>query len=125
MRTQGDAANREQEDWQDVQTVGILTGDDKKELNRNRHLFLMFTLSNLGITGRGAATDSGPPGQHIHSGPPAFRGWGGGGVGVWLGIRGISPLRRNRYCVPEPVFFSPSPKSDYTVSAIKIVQFCM
>ncbi len=27
--------------------------------------------------------------------------------------------------VPEPVFFSPSPKSDYTVSAIKIVQFCM
>ncbi len=68
-----------QEDWQDVQTVGILTGDDKKELNRNRHLFLMFTLSNLGITGRGAATDSGPPGQHIHSGPPAFRGWGGGG----------------------------------------------
>ncbi len=24
---------------------------------------------------RGAATDSGPPGQHIHSGPPAFR-WG-------------------------------------------------
>ncbi len=23
---------------------------------------------------RGAATDSGPPGQHIHSGPPAFRG---------------------------------------------------
>lgn len=40
-----------QEDWQDVQTVGILTGDDKKELNRNKHLFLMFTLSNLGITG--------------------------------------------------------------------------
>ncbi len=35
------------------------------------------------------------------------------------------PLGRNRDCVPEPVFFSPSPKSDYTVSAIKIVQFCM
>ncbi len=51
---------------------------------------------------RGTATDSGPPGQHIHSGPPAFRD-----------------------CIPEPVFFSPSPKSDYTVSAIKIVQFCM
>ncbi len=32
---------------------------------------------------------------------------------------------RNRDCVPEPVFFSPSPKLDYTVSAIKIVQFCM
>ncbi len=61
---------------------------------------------------RGAATDSGPPGQHIHSGPPAFR---GGGVIYY----------RNRDCVPEPVFFSPSPKSDYTVSAIKIVQFCM
>ncbi len=28
--------------------------------------------------GRGAATDSGPPGQHFHSGPPAG-GWGGGG----------------------------------------------
>ncbi len=63
---------------------------------------------------RGAATDSGPPGQHIHSGPPAFRGWGGGGI-----------YYRNRDCVPKPVFFSPSPKSDYTVSAIKIVQFCM
>ncbi len=35
------------------------------------------------------------------------------------------PLGRNRDCVPEPVFFSPSPKSDYTVSAIKIFQFCM
>ncbi len=32
---------------------------------------------------------------------------------------------RNRDCISEPVFFSPSPKSDYTVSAIKIVQFCM
>ncbi len=30
---------------------------------------------------RGAATDSGPPGQHIHSGPSAFRGGGGGGGG--------------------------------------------
>ncbi len=62
---------------------------------------------------RGATTDSGAPGQHIHSGPPAFR--GGGEI----------PLGRNRDCVPEPIFFSPSPKSDYTVSAIKIVQFCM
>ncbi len=35
------------------------------------------------------------------------------------------PLGRNRDCVPEPVFFSPPPISDYTVSAIKIVQFCM
>ncbi len=26
---------------------------------------------------------------------------------------------------PKPVFFPPSHKSDYTVSAIKIVQFCM
>ncbi len=25
---------------------------------------------------RGAATDSGPPGQHIHSGPPALEGGG-------------------------------------------------
>ncbi len=41
------------------------------------------------------------------------------------GIPRDIPLGRNRSCVPEPVFFSPSPKSDYTVSAIKIVQFCM
>ncbi len=33
---------------------------------------LIYTAVN-----RGAATDSGPPGQHIHSGPPAFRGGGG------------------------------------------------
>ncbi len=33
----------------------------------------------LSLRYRGAATDSGPPGQHIHSGPPAFRGGGGGG----------------------------------------------
>ncbi len=26
---------------------------------------------------------------------------------------------------PQPVFFPPSHKSDYIVSAIKIVQFCM
>ncbi len=44
-----------------------------------------------------------------------LRSGGGGGVIYY----------RNRDCVPEPVFFSPSPKLDYTVSAIKIVQFCM
>ncbi len=33
---------------------------------------------------RGAATDSGPPGQHIHSGPPAFRGGGGGGGCIYI-----------------------------------------
>ncbi len=47
-------------------------------------------------------------------GPSCVPGGGGGGI-----------YYRNRDCVPEPVFFSPSPKSDYTVSAIKIVQFCM
>ncbi len=35
----------------------------------------MSTRSAYGV-GRGATTDSGPPGQHIHSGPPAFRGGG-------------------------------------------------
>ncbi len=35
-------------------------------------------------TTRGAATDSGPPGQHIHSGPPAFRGGGGGGGVLYI-----------------------------------------
>ncbi len=68
----------------------------------------------MSVARRGAATDSGPPGQHIHSGPPAGGGGGGGGGGVYI-----------IEIVPEPVFFSPSPKSDYTVSAIKIVQFCM
>ncbi len=48
------------------------------------------------------------PGQQIHKGPSVL-----GGGGLPAGVR------------PEPVFFSPSPKSDYTVSAIKIVQFCM
>ncbi len=63
--------------------------------------------------GRGATTDSGPPGQHIHSGPPAFRGGGGGGYG-W-GYRGISPSVEIAIAFPSPSF-SPSPKSDYTVS---------
>ncbi len=49
-------------------------------------------------------------------GPLDSRGGGGSMAGDTEGYRD---------CVPEPVFFSPSPKSDYTVSAIKIVQFCM
>ncbi len=40
-------------------------------------------------------------------------------------MAGGRDIRRNHDCLPEPVFFFPSPKSDYTVSAIKIVQFCM
>ncbi len=114
---------------------------------------------------RGAATDSGPPGQHIHSGPPADGRGGGGLVGFPLrtdqvpvespsveiaiafsaepctrasnlgpGPRcsGPCPARvrqLNRITSPSPtlgcLFFVPSPKSDYTVSAIKIVRFCM
>ncbi len=46
-----------------------------------------------------------------------------GGGDLWLGIPRDIPLGRNRYCVPEPVCFPPSPKSDYTVSAIKIPLF--
>ncbi len=52
---------------------------------------VLTTFLDLDCGSRGAATDSEPPGQHIHSGPP-----GGGGGYI-----------------------------DYTVSAIKIVQFCM
>ncbi len=52
----------------------------------------------------------------LRSGGAGGGGGGGGGVVIYY---------RNRDCVPEPVFFSPSPKSDYTVSAIKFVQFCM
>ncbi len=80
------------------------------------HVCIQCHIICANALGRGAATDSGPPGQHIHSGPPAFRGGGCGGGVIYY---------RNRDCVPEPVFFSPSPKLDYTVSAIKIVQFCM
>ncbi len=61
-------------------------------------------MADLDSPDQGRPTDSGPPGQ-------------GRGRGRVAG--------RNRDCVSEPVFFSPSPKSDYTVSAIKIVQFCM
>ncbi len=37
---------------------------------------VLTTFSGLerGSSIRGAATDSGPPGQHVHSGPPAFHG---------------------------------------------------
>ncbi len=45
--------------------------------------------------------------------------------GGFVMVEDTISLGRNRDCVPEPVFFSPSPKSDYIVSAIKIVQFCM
>ncbi len=76
-------------------------------------------------THRGATTDSGPPGQHIHSGPPAFRSGGDGGGVVWLGIPRDIPLGRNLELRSRALFFSPFSKSDYTVSAIKIVQFCM
>ncbi len=58
------------------------------------------------VTTRGAAMDSGPPGQHIHSGPPAFRG------GIYTIEIAIA--------FPSQSFFPPSPKSDYTVSAIRI-----
>ncbi len=45
--------------------------------------FLVWTKTHTHThTHRGAATDSGPPGQHFHSGPP-----GGGGGGVWGGQR--------------------------------------
>ncbi len=36
----------------------------------------MNSVARVAAVARGAATDSGPPGQHIHSGPPAFRGLG-------------------------------------------------
>ncbi len=67
--------------------------------SKSRNVKLSINISLMSVC-RGAATDSGPPGQHIHSGPPAFQGEGGGGVIYY----------RNRDCVPEPIFFSPSPK---------------
>ncbi len=33
------------------------------------------------------------------------------------------PLGINRDCVPEPVFFSPSPKSDYAFQLLKLFSF--
>ncbi len=59
-------------------------------------LFIYFgqTTSKSVTVNRGAATDSGPPGQHIHLGPPAFRGGEGEGVGVGGGgyAEGYPPL---------------------------------
>ncbi len=49
---------------------------------------------------------------------------GGGGWGCWYPPP-YSLTELPARVRPEPVFFSPSPKSDYSVSAIKIVQFCM
>ncbi len=48
---------------------------------------LMQQLLLLYAKARGAATDSGPPGQHIHSGPPAGGRWDGLG---WVGLL-VSP----------------------------------
>ncbi len=95
----------------DICRISLLASESLEFLQINMQCSCCIYMTLSGATHRGAATDSGPPGQHIHSAPPAFR----GGVIHY----------RNRDCVPEPVFFSPSPKSDYTVSAIKIVQFCM
>ncbi len=48
----------------------------------------------MSSAGRGAATDSGPPGQHIRSGPPAFR-------------AEISPSVEIAIAFPSPSFFFP------------------
>ncbi len=66
-------------------------------------------------TARGAATYSGPPGQHIHLGPPAFP--------VWPGIPRDIPLGRNRDCVPEPVFFPLLPNQIILFQLLKLFSF--
>ncbi len=44
-----------------------------------------YEMNIVGDIGRGAATDSGPPGQHFHSGPP----FGGGGGILNAGAEGV------------------------------------
>ncbi len=62
---------------------------------------------------RGAATDSGPPGQHVHSGPPAFRGGGGGCMAG----------DRNGDCVPSPSFFPLLPNQIILFQLLKLFSF--
>ncbi len=66
---------------------------------------------------RGAATDSGPPGQHIHSGPPAFRGGGGGGY------RGIFPSVEIAIAFPSPSFFPLLPNQIILFQLLKLFSF--
>ncbi len=54
---------------------------------------------------RGASTDSGPPGQHIHSGPP-------GGY-----------ILQKSHCVPEPVFFPLLPNQIILFQLLKSFSF--
>ncbi len=72
---------------------------------------------------RGAATDSGPPGQHIHSGPPAFRGWGGGGGVYGWGYRGISPSVEIAIAFPSLSFFPLLPNQIILFQLLKLFSF--
>ncbi len=59
---------------------------------------------------RGATTDSGPPGQHMHSGPPAFRGGGGGGGEIAIAF-------------PNPSFFPLLPNQIILFQLLKLFSF--
>ncbi len=65
----------------------------------------------LSVSIRGAATDFGPPGQHIHSGPPAFAG------------EGDIPLGRNRIAFPSPSFFPLLPNQIVLFQLLKLFSF--
>ncbi len=71
---------------------------------------------------RGAATDSGPPGQHIHSGPPAFRGVGGGREYGW-GYGGISPSVEIAIAFLSPSFFPLLPNQIILFQLLKLFSF--
>ncbi len=77
-----------------------------------------FHLYHVRVCGaaRGAAMDSGPPGQHIHSGPPAFRGWGG----VWLGIPREIEIA---IAFPSPSFFPLLPNQIILLQLLQLFSF--
>ncbi len=68
-------------------------------------------LLNIFLTGRGAATDSGPPGQHIADG-------GDGGVGGW-----ISPSVEISIAFPSPSFFPLLPNQIILFQLLKLFSF--
>ncbi len=76
-----------------------------------------------GVT-RGAATDSGPPGQHIHSGPPAFRGWVGGRWGLYIIEIAIAFLSQSFFpLLPNEIILFQLLKSFSFVCNVKVIIF--
>ncbi len=100
----------------------IIIGSNKVSNPSNYMVLLNKTVKihNVICLYRGAATDSGLPGQHIHSGPPAFRGVGG--VYGW-GYGGISPSVEIAIVSPSPSFFPLLPNQIILFQLLKLFSF--